>query len=1409
MTVITALRGRSIVSLISIITAVVSSLILLIIDSWIKYPLIVIEIATILYISAVIMGWDFRVSNPLTRSRIPFFSVGPELMLLSFSSLLIFFNYSQSEYSIVFQLIMSIASSSILVGLCIFNVFKLSLAFTNLERLVISFAISVVFSALLSLIVLPLDLGSKPITISFIFIAIAISSLVVRKIRGINNQKGSHDIRSFSRNADIVGILLCEVFCIFIFFSIYPGAAHVVGTDISRHYGNTLVLITTPDLYNGFQYIFFNLFQGTILSLSDMNKDFGLLQISLVFLNTFFPLAVYAMARRYLSKFDIRIPILATILYLLFSNLSFLYYFELKISGPYPTELAVIQAASEKTFNGAMNFIQPIAFFTPQSVSVLFFVIAIMMLTMLSLSRTKFIPILILLIVGMYLTHVSEAIIFIIIVSVSSFIFSEKQLRLSDALSSSLISIVLIGGFMTFEQYGWRSEISSTKFNSFSSLAIVSTLLLVIGTIFWKSYLSRKLVIKKEKINLLFRLISSKPNFYRIMISTLLVIYIVGLFTWQYAESFKVSSVVASGIAPWFIYPMLLGIVGLLAIVSIRFLYASSENCNNILKARNSLTIILFFIVILFVFGRIVTFVNTNYTHTGYWEKRFLGYIFLMAALVAPVPLIGFYETIRKKFNESVSRIFTVLFISIIMILGFSSFAIHIEFWNLFGSVGSSSMSQDELSAVSFLRNKIADEKDSFVITPTKQSGGVVVLAGLKYPFTYYDLLSSSKGPMVPMHVIDIYNSNHTYLFLHDRDYNLLAKNPDNWLFSHLLPMLRPIYSNDEVLIYEIPPMSYPQLSSDSILLTPNNERDKRWLYAYDMLAFTGGNYTVRTVNGEDSYREKTKILSYDPNAILNLNESFSSDIPTSLAGYRQLSGNWSLQKDGLHAGFDANLLSTQNMILTPIRHSQGDNLNISTSVLINEVDPTIPNYIRLIYSWQNPTNYRFVETLFTRHVLYLNSGTVNDGKVLPTSEWPGIRTISNWTQGDVLDFSMSLSNNTLNMNLNGTNLVYNKIEESESGYVGFYSFRGKDIIFKDFSVIASPTENNISQFIEYVKNGGSLTVINTDGRGSLYDFVKDRGVNEGKGDNESTDSKSTSELFSAKVGKGEIRYIDVFQTINNIENGHLDAMSLYGVSKYLDVDRFLRNEPNFGRVKAIFDDVSANGTISATAQSLILPSKIEDITFKFENGSRIFMNNVSDVIVRHHDRVKINTDQMMIKEGTGVYSSMISSPDEPTRISFNGTANVSLNVKHSNLKLQNVSIISVITKEPISLLDSSFMIDGNTTFKKVLSGQLRGETGVEGQDLMVEGKSSFDVLMADSNILAEKISVEGKKEVNPPVVGFDEFRPIDSPLTVSTIYSVPQVVRGLLALPVIIAILLIVIPLPRDRSFWKPEHMF
>jgi hypothetical protein len=879
-----------------------------------------------------------------------------------------------------------------------------------------------------------------------------------------------------------------------------------------------------------------------------------------------------------------------------------------------------------------------------------------------------------------------------------------------------------------------------------------------------------------------------------------------GLFTWQYAESFRASSVIASGIAPWFVYPMLLGVVGLLAIVSIRFLYESPGDGASRLKVRNSYTILFLFIIILFVIGRIITYVNTSYTHTGYWEKRFVAFIFLMVALIAPVPLIVFYETIKKKLNEHIAKVFTVLLVSIITILGFSSFAVQVEHWGLAGTAGNA-MSDNEIAAISFLRDRLANEKDSFVVTPTKQSAEILSIAGPKYRFSSSDLLSSSKEPAVPMQIMGTYNSNRTYLYMHDRDYNVLVQNPESWFSSHLLSSLRPIYANSEVSIYEIPHLSFPQSSSDNVLLTPSDERNRRWLYAYDILAFTGGNYTARVDNGDDFHRNNSKVLSYDPNSVLRLDQSFSSDRPMSLVGSKQMSGNWTLQRDGLHTGYDGvHLTSVPSMMLSPLRHVQGDSFNISTAVAIDEANPATPSYVRLIYSWKDTLNYRFVETMFVRNELYLNSGVVDGGKVTAASKWPGIRVASNWTQGDVLDLSMSVNDNILRMNLNGTNLVYDVNQEPESGYIGFYSIRGKHIIFRDFYAEIRPTETNISRFIDYVKSGGYLTVINSDGRGSLYDFVVDRDDRDEMEVNESNDSKSVIKAYSANVGRGKIQYIDIFQTINEIESGQLSIASLHDIAKYLHLDRTQGTDSSFGRVKAVFDDVYANGRIYVTSQSIILPEKAQNIKVEFNNGSQALMNNVSDLILRHLGKVRLGTEGMMINDGTGLYASIKISGDESARISFDNIANVSLKVDQKDVNLQDVSAISIITNEPIDLLNPSLSIDGSATFKSVSSGQLRVEMGIQGQDLIVDGKSSFDVFMADANIMAERIAVEGRKTVDPPVISFDEFKPIDRPLSLSALYSVPQVVRGLLTLPVAIAILLMIIPQTRDRSYWKPE---
>ena len=138
-----------------------------------------------------------------------------------------------------------------------------------------------------------------------------------------------------------------------------------------------------------------------------------------------------------------------------------------------------------------------------------------------------------------------------------------------------------------------------------------------------------------------------------------------------------------------------------------------------------------------------------------------------------------------------------------------------------------------------------------------------------------------------------------------------------------------------------------------------------------------------------------------------------------------------------------------------------------------------------------------------------------------------------------------------------------------------------------------------MTQFIDFVKEGGSLTVIDTDGKGSLYDFLKDHGAISREGDSELNDNNLTSKVYFTKVGKGEIQYIDIFPTINDIENGYMNITSLYDISKYLDVSGFSSNEFKMGQVKAVFDDLSASGNISAIAQSLIFPSKIPVIAIR------------------------------------------------------------------------------------------------------------------------------------------------------------------------------------------------------------------
>ena len=309
--------------------------------------------------------------------------------------------------------------------------------------------------------------------------------------------------------------------------------------------------------------------------------------------------------------------------------------------------------------------------------------------------------------------------------------------------------------------------------------------------------------------------------------------------------------------------------------------------------------------------------------------------MFIPLCLLAPISLIGIkdrIQTIRKdKTNLSSLRNISVLtLISIIVFSGFSSVAIQSEYW--FTTSNKAKISEKELEAINFLKDVFQRDVHAYAIAPSTASKEVLAWAAPAFQFSRSELLITSVYPDLALAALDAQNLTHAYIYLHNRDLDVVKKEPVGWLKHHLLPLLPVIFSNNEVTIYNTTSVSFPVSNSDSTLIIPTDAHDKSWFYAYDVVSQSRKNYTVMYDKDPMFLKSKNVILSFDPGS--SSYEKFSSGTSNR---WEIIRGNWNFSSKGLVVEDCSD--SLQNVILSQSRYA-ATNLNIGTSFKSTKIDP-------------------------------------------------------------------------------------------------------------------------------------------------------------------------------------------------------------------------------------------------------------------------------------------------------------------------------------------------------------------------------------------------------------------------------------------------------------------------------------
>ncbi|MPZ07162.1 MAG: hypothetical protein GEU26_12250 [Nitrososphaeraceae archaeon] len=1412
-----------------VVGTIFSSLTLVIIDSWIKYFLFGFEILAITIIFLVITTSE---SSRFEKSldRLSSWKLGwrfssetiPSILLIGMSVVLLILLIYRIDGGLI-QLFFAMASACILVGYAVLNIMRMQKYFSKIEFFLVSFLTSIGVTGFLSIVLAFSDSAELGLCFSFLVIGI-ISFLATIKI----NRRPKLEIqpRSLSRNVDVLAIGACILFYIVFTVVAYPNAASLIGSDISRHYADSVTLVRTPGAYSQSAYLLFHSFQGSVFLLAGQNESILIFLSSFAFLNIFLPISVYTAAKRFLGSVDVRIPALATVFYTFLSNLSFIYFANLYLTsqGTGSNEyLLIVNEVAEKSYFGIINHLQPFVFLVPLTVSVIGVVTILAMLKNSSMPKYRYIGLFSFIVASLGLIHLPEIALFGVLVSIFLILYSKTFIRSRDALIATaigfpiaMISFVIID-ISVFERDTIISNISVLGAFLLPTIASIAALV----------YNYKKLKLRLIPSHL-YTLISNRLEVVTVLVT---ILYMTAIILWFFIEDFKTSSLIEIGVVPTFLYPVVLGIVGLLAIFSIRNLRNQQQ--------RSVILFLLFAILFLFIMGKVISFVNVSFVQMPYWEKRVPILMFVFASMLAPIPVIRLWDRVSlKRRNSIITTGIISAVIGSIFLSGFSSLATQIEYWYTRAN-GPQRLDVGDIDATEKLMKILDEQPSSATISPSEFSRHVLSFTTSAYQLPRQDILFSSKLPEVPLMILGGLPYDRVYLYIHDRDLSNLDTYSNSWISKNLLPSLPLVYENEDVRIFNATGLKFPQSESETAVAIPAKALSDKWLHAYDAVSKSSKNYTE--ILDQDSSLEiyNNIILTHDPVPSFSHHVDFTSkNIPQD---FWKITGQWEQKDDGLHGfGNYTDAARNKNLLISDFTTDR-DNMTFSALFKTDDkaINRDIATYAAFLLPWKDQTDIDMAGIAFEGNDIYAYFASIVNSKVTFYPQFPysaPLVTGLKWDGDSLINMTVIRSSEVEDLYINGTKFLSRPIVNKSPGFVGIGIFGANNIIIKEFSVSTKEDAPlSYRSYYDYVANGGNLTVYNTNGYGAIFDMFNEMGPLEQQNDMDrtghlpfareyvshnaskepintqletgiydiKTDLSSSSEdngnllsdinFFETKVKKGNIRYVDVYSLINSGSLSEKEKTSaLANITNTLLEKDYRRTDFNYRKIPMIFQNMQAEGSLYMNTSFVAFPSaenaKLVDIRGSSENSNQFQIgSNLTWLKLSGYNNASIRFDNVTLPgTGGGLYVDLILGKDQTIVVDFDRNALVQAGTSNgSEIEYENVTSITLKSSQPMEIVARTPIVnlDGSTHFGNLYGGIL---TGIAGQDAIFDGRISFSILASDTYTLADNASFDGRFDTG--LIRHDEFSPLITSSFVFDIFSYSPVVIAILAILIALA---------------------
>lgn len=815
-----------------IVSAIMLSPILCLLQHPVKYPLYTFLVAITLLLS--VRCWKYNLNIRLQSDilyELPIYmgiTSSLSLLILNFLNIRGFVNLLCALYTVSFM-----------PGLVVIRIIKLHRSF--LETLILSFLLSV---AVTGLFVTPLVYVSEDLRafiIAFEYLFFSIIPLIIEKF----NKKHSKQLKTYEFHGDIINLAL--IITIILLFSLilgtlYPAITYAPADDIVAHWRSARLISKSPETYAS-PYPWFHIFESTIYILSKPSMAYFMSTLS--FLCILLVLGFYVLANAYLKDIDPDLPILSTVIWFFFSGFGWLHYIQELCS----TEIAnrkmllsiVINRSYWDTLFGQGPWLW--LFFRPLTLGFLLLFTLLFLLKLQNLKSCYFIFITSILIIALGMIHFPELLVFIAVLLLALVFTPQLNIRLKETFISTSLGLA---GISIIKYILHLQKVTVNIPYNIPLLLIPASLLGWCLTS--RSWNGIKIPMGQNVIKWMCRII--------------LITFLAGLFSrLSSPEDFSIklvgSWVIPSSVfmVPWNLYPILLGISGLIFIIFL-------QDISNVIKKNRSLILFILLGLVAIIMGRTLSFFNTFFDIIFYIERRFIPILFTSISLLVSIPLLK----ITNNLLNSKRIISPTLLLGFIIVIGTASTCLSVEYWNTTIYSEGTRVAEEDWGGINYLYSVFEENSNSRIFTITDRSRWELNFAA---PGLIVNTLArplwTARYPELPLWILQGAYPKYvsSYIYLHNRDkLKLQQEFSDTFMNLATSSILPEIYQDSVATIMYVPEGSFPSHDSNIALITPSSyNKETAWTYSLINTLLSFGGYEYTTLYELDSRIKNKEII--------------------------------------------------------------------------------------------------------------------------------------------------------------------------------------------------------------------------------------------------------------------------------------------------------------------------------------------------------------------------------------------------------------------------------------------------------------------------------------------------------------------------------------------------------------------